>query len=713
MKIVQRLIYFVGFLLIFGMSPAIVLAQQPAVSGNLITGPGFETAENGLPVGWVLDQANADKGKAELDSSSYFSGARSVRLSPNDKNTNKDNLFGLAQIISAERLVGMRLRLSVKMRTSDGAAAVAGTVAIGADNKMIGSPAMVIQTLPTPDFKSQEALFQVPANAKAIIVVASVSGTSGSAWFDEYTFAPVEIFEPDTKSKIMNATISVNAASVIRQIPKTLVGTNIEWIWDGNGLWDRATNSPKPQILKTTKELGLGSIRYPGGLFSDYYHWRDGVGPIANRPTVLHSPADKSTSQPSFGTDEFLSFCKMVGAEPLITVNIVTGTPLEAAEWVTYCNSEKPGRVKTWEIGNESYIKGDDELAKHSYMSVDEYAKRYMEWSEAMRKADPSIKIGAISGVNFGKYNLLNESDWNAKLLAKAGPAIDFIAVHNGYAPVNAGTSGASFYEVYSTMLAFPLLVDRNLKELDRQIKTYAPDSSKRIKIAVTEWAPLFDVLPLQPYIGHCKTLGSGLYAADMMRVLVSCPRLEIADSFKMTENSFMGWIMETGVPKPSYYALQMYSRHFGNTLVSSTSTSPTFNTSAVGMADGVKGAPYLEVVSSLSADKSKLFVIVINKHFSASMKTKISVKGFIPKPAGKAWVLTGPSLDANNGNDLIQWPGIVWAEQAQAPVNPAFKTGKPGTVVTKQTPLKGAGKSFTYTFPPMSVTSLEMVRGK
>ncbi|MHB1459398.1 MAG: alpha-L-arabinofuranosidase C-terminal domain-containing protein, partial [Armatimonadota bacterium] len=242
---------------------------------------------------------------------------------------------------------------------------------------------------------------------------------------------------------------------------------------------------------------------------------------------------------------------------------------------------------------------------------------------------------------------------------------------------------------------------------------TYAPAYKNQIKIAVTEWAPLFHILPTDKWIDHCKTLGSGIYAASTMKAFIETPNMDLANSFKLTEYGFMGWINFDGTPKPSYYALQMYTRHFGSALINTSVSSPTFNTKGVSQIDAVKDVPYLESISSLSKDKSKLYVIVINKHINSPIKGKLNLNGFTPSSKAKTWTMTAPSLDANNGEDLPQFPGLNWAKQITAPQNPMFESGKPGTVVIHQGSVSGISEKFEYTFPPISVTCIEMQKSK
>ncbi len=693
------------------------IVEPPVGLGNLVANPGFEDAAGGAPAGWIHDEA-AGRGDFGLESAIPKAGKLSLKLSPNENNTDKNHFLSAVQVIPIDKLKGKRFRISGSMRVTGDAGAFIIAMVFEPGSK-IAEAALLSQPWPRAEYVYQDAYIHVSQNAQALIVGCSASGTSGTAYFDDIALIEDEPVDPARPTAPLTASIEVDAGKVVRAIPKTLFGTNLEWIWDANGVWGPAANQARPELVQPSKELGLGPIRFPGGFFSDYYHWRDGIGPASGRPSREHSPGS-GQSRNVFGTDELAKFCKDIGAEPLITVNIITGTAQEAADWVSYCNSPgNPERAKNgstesygirfWEIGNENYLKGDDAVGKTSHVSTDEYIKRTLEWSAAMRKADPSIKIIAVGGTNYGRNTGNYDPNWDRKLLEEAGQSIDYLSVHNGYAPQNASGSNASFYEVYQALLTYPLLMKANLDKVSGEIDTYAPAYKDKIKIAVTEWGPLFHILPTDRWIDHCKTLGSGLYVASAMKAFLESPKVDLTNSFKLAEYSFMGWIYGDGTPKPSYYALQMYTKHFGDKVVQTAVKSPTYDSKGVAAIDAVKDAPYIEAISSLSPDKSRLYIMVINKHFNSPITTTLNLNGFKPQPTGKAWVLTAPSLDANNGKDLLDYPGITWAKQVQSPENPMFETGKPGTVVTREVALTGVSGKFEYSFPPISVTCLEL----
>ena len=471
------------------------------------------------------------------------------------------------------------------------------------------------------------------------------------------------------------SSIEVFAERPIREIPDTIYGTNVEWVYSGYGVWDNNKREVYPEVVRLTRELGITLIRFPGGGHADVYHWVDGIGPVEDRPTTPHLFASSPTSKHVFGTNEALHFADVVGGELLITVNIITGTADEATKWIEYVNKPNSMRVKYWEIGNESY----GQPHKPESITPQEYIKRFREFAPAMLAANPNIKIGGISGVNLGRRMATGVANWNELILTNLGNDMDFVAVHNAYYPMPVGVlavfedgsplpaGGVTVRQIYSAMLAAPLTVERNLDVLQKQIVFRIP-TGKRPVIAVTEWGPYFHAIPQSPVVDHVKTLGSAVYVADVLRVFIECRTLEIANFFKLLDNAFMGWIgYRNGelTAKAPYYAFQMYTKHFGSILVNSKTSSPTYDSPALGIMDHVRGVPYLEAICSKSKDDKKLYILVINKHFDQSISAKIKINDFVPNPQGTAWTLSGTAIDANTGTELPQFPGLTWATQA------------------------------------------------
>jgi alpha-N-arabinofuranosidase len=513
----------------------------------------------------------------------------------------------------------------------------------------------------------------------------------------------------------LSASVAVDTGTVIRTIPVSLYGSNVEWVWNAYSLWNQQSGLPDPNLASLADDLGITLFRYPGGMYADFYHWRDGVGPYFTRPIVPFQTADTQTGQITFGTDEALQFAEQVNAQLVITVNVGTGTAAEAAAWVRYVNGQSL-RVLYWEIGNEVYINDGSVTQNAITMDPATYAARFLEFAAAMRAADPRIKIGAIGGQNQGTYDLVAYPDWNQIVLQTAGSQIDFLAVHNSYAPVNVSDSDA-VRDVYAALFAAPRLIAQNLQTLSQQISAYAPARASQIAIAVTEWGPLFQLTSAGRYVQHTKTLGSALFDADTLMTFLASPSTQVANFHVFNDLSIMCWICSSNgsyppawIPTAESMAFQLIRQHFGTQLVSSTVMAPTYTSPAVGDVVSVPNVPYLDVVSSLSADGTTLYVIAVNKHLDDAINASLSIAGFAPASSAVSWTLNGTGVDANTGTHPLQTPGVNWAPQAEDPLNPQFDNGGPGQVTVTQAAPQ-VGLQFMYRFPAHSVTALQLRR--
>ncbi len=426
------------------------------------------------------------------------------------------------------------------------------------------------------------------------------------------------------------ATVNIDAAVQIRNVPKEIFGTNIEWPTKSQRVWLDETSTLDPKVIQLSKQLGVSLVRFPGGTFSDYYNWRLGIGPLFQRPPqkeVLNPGASVNY----FGTDELMSFCRSVSAAPMLTVNLITGSAQEAADWVAYCNAtanadrarhghESAYKVAFWELGNESYMKPDKPETKPSSLSAQEYVQRCNNFIAAMRKVDPTIKVAVIGGNNFTRFDFMADKNWNESVLKALGDQIDFFSVHNGYAPLVIESNDYTVEEVYAALLAFPVLIEQNLASLSKQIDQFCPGNAKNIKIAVTEWGPLFHILPTSCWLDHPKTLGSGLYSAGVLHAMLRNPRVGLATFFKLKDVLFIGTIGYDNVPKASFYTLQLYSRLVGQNIVKTEVRCPTYTNRALGLIPSIDAVPYLDVLAARSADKKQLSIFVINLRVPSSL---------------------------------------------------------------------------------------------
>ncbi|MEC9374093.1 MAG: hypothetical protein VYC34_09625, partial [Planctomycetota bacterium] len=410
-------------------------ASSRAPAGEMLANADFESGpSSGAPTGWLFEDRVKGKGSVALVDEKSVSGARALRLTPNQNNTEEALPLAIGQGFDASNLRGASITISGSLAAEGQAEAVAGLYAIRSSGEIVAR-AEIRNDGATMSSKS--ATLNVPADSSVALVIArlGVLGTSGSAYFDNFSLStgPGErAAAPSTPTgETLTASITVRADRDIRTIPRSIYGANIEWVHDALGMWDPQHNRLAPEIIRLSERLGVTSIRFPGGVYSDFYDWRKGVGPRNQRPESKHFP-EGPTSRHNFGTDEALNFAKQIGGELFITVNAGTGTPEQAAAWINYVNDpskvrERGWKVTDWEVGNELYIKDESPVSRASTIGPDEYARRFQSFATAMRQADPDIRIGAIGGENYGKYVQNSFDNWNRTVLSAAGDQIDFL----------------------------------------------------------------------------------------------------------------------------------------------------------------------------------------------------------------------------------------------------------------------------------------------
>jgi alpha-L-arabinofuranosidase len=256
-------------------------------------------------------------------------------------------------------------------------------------------------------------------------------------------------------------------------------------------------------VLAAALDLQPTLLRWPGGNFASGYHWRDGIGPVDERP--LRRDLAWATLEPNtFGTEEFLSYCRRLGAAPYLNLNASTGTVDEAVGWLEYCNATddlpearlrrngphpEPHDVLVWGIGNENYG-----WWQHGHSTAAEYASVAREWGKLLRWADTRVRVVAV-GTN-------DDPDWNWTVLTQAGRFIDYLSLHFYWAGDDA--------DMYHGTLAGPIRAERDVVAtwgmcLAAQKKLQLPAPPR---IAVDEWGvwsrtnrsssgdvPLFDLM--------------------------------------------------------------------------------------------------------------------------------------------------------------------------------------------------------------------------
>ncbi len=197
----------------------------------------------------------------------------------------------------------------------------------------------------------------------------------------------------------------------------------------------------RKDVLELMRGLNSSAIRYPGGNFVSGYHWMDGIGPKENRPARFDK-AWKSIETNQMGIDEYTDWVKKVGAEPMLAVNLGTGTPEEASYEIEYTNMdggtyfsdlrkkngyEKPHGIKMWCLGNEM-----DGTWQMGEKTAEEYGRIAYEAAKQMRCVDPEIELVACGSCANDKSHP-SYPEWDRIVLEHCYDKVDYLALHRYY----------------------------------------------------------------------------------------------------------------------------------------------------------------------------------------------------------------------------------------------------------------------------------------
>ncbi len=223
-------------------------------------------------------------------------------------------------------------------------------------------------------------------------------------------------------------------------------------------------NGFRSDSLTALKRLQMTAMRYPGGNFASGYHWMDGIGPKQQRPTV-RDLAWQSIEPNQFGTDEYIQLCRSMGWTPMLTVNLGTGTPEEARNWVEYCNSPvgttfadmraangniAPHHVKLWCLGNE--MDGSWQLG---HVPAGQYAIRAQQAAKMMKDTDRRIELVACGSCTIDMDTYMA---WDHEVLDYLGDYADYVSLHRYVG--NHENDTANY-------LAITNSIDRQIEEMD------------------------------------------------------------------------------------------------------------------------------------------------------------------------------------------------------------------------------------------------------
>ena len=482
-----------------------------------------------------------------------------------------------------------------------------------------------------------------------------------------------------------DTTLTIRADAPIGTISPRLYGHFAEHLgrccYDGLWVGNRPGDVPhrngfRTDVLSALKALPVPLLRWPGGCYADHYHWRDGIGPAAQRRVRLGMSCGLQVEDDnSLGTHEFLWLCAQLGAEPYLAGNVGSGTPQELCDWLEYCNtavpttlgreraangSPQPFGVKLWGVGNENWGCGGNYEAAV-------YAREYVRYATMLRHVDPSAEL-VVCG---------QEDEWYAELLSTIGKhlnLVDHLSIHRYW--IHGGPETAfdeqSYYRLLSEAHDTETFVRRTASILRAAVSgTPAPDADlsegesasevfleagrdgrRRIGIALDEWGvwhpearewgPGGEMARDPVTYEQANTLRDALAAGIALEGFHRQCRVLTLANLAQIVNVLQAVVMTEG-PRiwltPTYHVLRLHAPHIGATAL------PVQVTSGTTLPDGSSA-----VSATASRSAEGIAYTLINRHYSAGA----SVRVVCPDAPGQAsaQILTAGSPAAANSLD-------------------------------------------------------------
>ena len=542
----------------------------------------------------------------------------------------------------------------------------------------------------------------------ALAATAVVERAGGLAYSSRAADSRIEV--------LVNEEIGTISPNIYGHFAEHLGGVVYDGIWVGENSKVPNQGGIRTALVDALKRIKAPVIRWPGGCFADSYDWRDGVGPRARRPKRTNFWADAPEwprNAPAgpwkfetnhFGTNEFLHFCQLAGAEGYLAANVRGLGAQEFYEWIEYCNSpagsttgaerrasselpnREPFRVRFWGVGNESWGCGGN-------FTPEEYAAEYRRFTAAVPRYGVDLSFVA-SGANVDDFN------WTRGFFSKTaeknrglfggifGWGLHHYAWNLGFGKTNDWFAAkgdalkfdaAEYYELLREADRMESFINQHwtiMGEYDRQ---------HRVKLVVDEWGawykPGTEVDPSH-LLGQQSTMRdavlAGLTLDTFNRHADKVAMANVAQLINCLHSLFLAH-EDKFIMTPTFHVFEMFMPHMGGRAVRAVFTAPEVQYTRVD-----KPAEFWGLAGSASIDGKQLTLTVTNPHLSEPRETEIAVRGAGVSTA-RAQVLAMPDVHAHN---TFENPRAVQPRTEQV----AITSG-----------------AVTFAFPPASVTRLQL----
>ena len=417
----------------------------------------------------------------------------------------------------------------------------------------------------------------------------------------------------------------------------------------------------RKDVVAALKKIKIPNLRWPGGCFADEYHWKDGIGPRAERPKMINTHWGGVTEDNSFGTHEFLDLCEQLSdpsgprCEPYICGNVGSGTVQELSQWVEYCNfdgvspmadtrkkngREKPWQVQFWGIGNESWGCGGN-------MTPEFYADNYRRYATYVRK------YGNVSPYKIACGSHDTNYDWTRVVMEKTcgerGNSLDGLSLHYYTVPGEWAHKGSATNFSEDEWL----ITMRKAYFMDELVRKHGAimdefDPKQKVSLVVDEWGTWFDVEPgTNPgFLYQQNSLRDALVAAVHFNIFNNyAERIGMAN-IAQTINVLQSVILTEGAKMlltPTYHAFDMYKVHHDAVKL-------PVHVESDGCSLGFGSIPAVSASAS-EDDQGKVHVSLTNIDPKNEQAVRLEFRGLSPRVTS-GQIITSPNMGDHNTFD-------------------------------------------------------------
>ena len=493
--------------------------------------------------------------------------------------------------------------------------------------------------------------------------------------------------------------LSVDLSAGGAKIDRNIFGQFAEHLGHGvyEGIWvgpDSAipnTRGIRNDVVAALKALKVPNVRWPGGCFADEYHWRNGIGPAGQRVVTLNPNWGGVLEPNTFGTHEFMDFLDQIGAEAYISINIGSGTPREAAEWLEYMTAAQPttlakeraqnGHAAPYKVaylgmGNESWDCGGNMTPEYYLSQLKIYSRFVRNFNPAQDKQQ-MLKIAVGPGGGEPRWTDWTEAIMKAYEHHQWSWVMDGLSLHS-YTVVkwppafqSVGFGETEYAQILKSTLDMEDLITKHSAIMDRY------DPQKKVALVVDEWGSWYAPLPgSNPgFLVQQNSLRDAILAALNLDIFARhADRVRMANIAQMI-NVLQAMIItdkEKMVLTPTYYVFKMYLPFQDATFLPVSFDAGTY-------AHGNIKLPRVDAIAA--RDKTgKLWLQVTNVDPNEPVEIEVRLAGVAAKSAAGE-TLTAPKVDSVNTFDA------------------------PNTVVPKPVSAKVQGGRLDLKLEPKSVT--------